>query len=76
MVHQRQGLTLGLEAGHDFARVHADLDDFERNTAFDRLLLLGHIDDAEPAFAEFFQELVVADVVARLFGDGRGKRGG
>ncbi len=37
VVHQRQGLPLGLEAGDDLARVHARLDDLERDLAPDRL---------------------------------------
>ena len=37
MVHQGQGLPLGLEAGDDLAAVHARLDDLERDLAADRL---------------------------------------
>ena len=46
VVHQRQGLPLGLEPGDDVARVHARLDDLEGHLAADRLLLLGHEDQA------------------------------
>ena len=56
--------------------VHADLDNLERHAAFDRRLLLSHINDAKAAFAQFLQQLVVADLVAGLFGNGRRKRGG
>ena len=38
MVHQRQGLPLGLEAGDDLPGVHARLDDLQRHLAADRLL--------------------------------------
>ncbi len=76
MVHHRQRLTLGFEAGHHFAGVHADFDDFERNAAFDRLPLLGHINDAEAAFAQFLQQLVFVDDGARAFGHGRRRERG
>src|SRR4051812_26062610 len=33
MVHQREGLPLGFEAGHDLLRVHAELDDLQSNAA-------------------------------------------
>ena len=46
MVHQRQGLALGLEPGDDLARVHPRLDDLEGDLAADGLRLLGHVDDA------------------------------
>ena len=36
MVHQGQGLPLGLEAGDDLPRVHAGLDDLEGHLAADR----------------------------------------
>ena len=52
VVHQRQRLALGLEARDDVARVHAELDDLERDGAANGLGLLGQIDDAHAAFAE------------------------
>ena len=61
MVHQRQGLPLGLEAGDHLPGVHARLDDLQRHLAADRLLLLGHEDDAHAAFADLLQQLVGAD---------------
>ena len=66
MVHQRQRLPLGLEAGDDLLGVHAQLDDLERHAAAHRLLLLGHVDHAAAAFADFLQQLVAADAVADL----------
>jgi len=68
MIHQRQRLPFRFETGHHLARVHSDFDDFERDAAFDRPLLLGHIDVAKAAFADFLQELVIADDGARTFG--------
>ena len=64
MVHQGQGLPLGLEAGEHLAAVHAGLDDLQGHLAADGLLLLGHVDDAHAAFAELLEELVGADLRA------------
>ncbi len=66
VVHQGQGLPLGLEAGDDLPRVHAELDDLQRHLAADRLLLLGHVDDAEASLADSFQQFVAADRLARF----------
>ena len=71
MVHQRQRLPLGLEAGDHLPRVHARLDDLERDRPLDRLGLLGHEDDAHAAFADLLQQLVRADDRAGALGDGR-----
>ena len=67
MVHHRQRLPLGLEAGDDLPAVHAWLDDLERDLALHRLRLLGHEDGAHAAFANLLQELVGADDGARTF---------
>ena len=42
-------------------RVHPRLDDLQRDPAADRLLLLGHEDDAHPALADLLQQLVRPD---------------
>ena len=68
VVHHRQGLALGLEPGDDLLRVHAGLDDLQRDPAADGLGLLGHVDGAHAAFADLLQELVGADGRAELFG--------
>ena len=39
-----------------------------------RLFLFGHINHAEAAFADFFQQLVAADDCAGAFGQGDGKQ--
>ena len=70
MVHQGQGLALSLEASDDTLGVHAQLDDLEGDAASDRFLLLGHIDHTAPAFADLLKELIAANPVARLLGDG------
>ena len=72
MVHEGQGLALGLEPGDDLLGVHAQLDDLEGHPAADRLGLLGHIDHPAAALADLFQQLVVADAVAGFLGDGQG----
>jgi hypothetical protein len=38
MVHHRQGLPLGLEAGDHLPRIHPRLDDLQRHPPLDRLL--------------------------------------
>ena len=73
MVHQRQRLAFGLEAGDDLLGVHAQLDDLERDATTHWLLLLGHVHHAEGAHADLLEEFEGADFVARLFGDGHGK---
>ena len=60
MVHHRQGLPLGLEAGDHLPRVHARLDDLERDRPLDRLGLLGHEDHAHAAFADLLQAACTA----------------
>ena len=69
MVHHRHGLPLGLEAGDHLPRVHARLDDLQRDGPLERLGLLGHEDDAHAAFADLLQQLVGADDRAGLLGD-------
>ena len=69
MVHYGQRLPLGFEPRDDVARVHAKLDDLQRDAAADRLLLLGHINYTAAPFTELLKELVVTDAVAWFFGD-------
>ena len=78
MVHEREGLALGLEAGDDLPGVHAELDDLEGDAATDGFLLFGHEDHATTAFADLLEELVTTDTVAGLFGEGNnhGRRSG
>lgn len=67
VVHQRQRLTLRLEAGNDLPRVHPELDDLERHAPTDRLRLLRHEHGAEAPFANLLQHLVGADLCAGPF---------
>ncbi len=71
VVHHRERLALGFEAGDHLAGVHAGLDDFQGDGALDRVRLFGHKDDAHAAFADLLQELVCADDRAGAFGDWR-----
>ena len=76
MIHHRQRLPLGLETGDDALGVHAQLDDLEGDPAQDRLLLLGHIDHAAAAFADFLQQLVTVNAAARDLRSARTLRAG
>ncbi len=69
MVHEGQGLALGLEAGDDLAGVHAGLDDLECDLAADRFLLLGHVDGAHAPFADLLEQLVRPDPAAWTLDD-------
>ena len=55
VIHQRQSLPLGLKAGDDFLRIHAWLDDLQRDFAHDGLGLFGHVDRSEPSFANLLE---------------------
>ncbi len=61
MIHQGQGLPLGLEAGDDLLGVHAGFDELDGDQSLDRLGLLGHPDRAHAAFADRLDQLVGAD---------------
>ena len=74
VVHQRQGLALGLEARHDLARVHARLEYLQRDHATDRLLLFGHEHQAETALADLLEQLVMAQDAAGSFTNRLGAR--
>ena len=73
VVHQRQGLAFGLEPGDHLLRVHPRLDDLEGHPSCDRLLLLGHVDDAHAAFANLLQQLVGTDAGAGAFAGEAGR---
>ncbi len=69
MVHQRECLPLGLEAGDDVARVHSRLDDLQRDLAAHGMLLLGDEHEAHAPLADLLHQLVGADHRAGSFGD-------
>ena len=60
MIHQRQGLPLGLEPGDDVLGAHPGLDELDRHQPLDWLGLLGHPDRAHAALADLLHELVPA----------------
>ena len=74
VVHHRQRLSLGFEPGDDLPRVHAQLDDLERDAAANWFFLLGHIDHAAAPFADLLEKFVMADVVAGFFGKRSARR--
>ncbi len=55
MLHQGQRLPLGLESSDHTAGVHARFEHFQCDFAANGPLLLGHKNDAEPAFPDLFQ---------------------
>ena len=67
MIHQRQRLSLGLEARDDLLGVHAELDDFERDAPANRLFLFCHINHAASAFSDLLKQFVATNSVARFF---------
>jgi hypothetical protein len=68
VIHHRQGLAFGFEAGDYLAAVHAGLDDLERDAAADGVLLLGDEDQPHAAFPDLFEEFVGADDRAGALG--------
>ena len=60
VVHQGEGLPLGVEPREDLARIHARLDELEGHAALDRLGLLGDPDGPHATFADLLQQLVTA----------------
>ncbi len=66
MVHYGERLTLRLEPADHLLGVHAGLDDFESDPALHRLGLLGQVDDADTAFTERLEDLVVAYAIRCL----------
>ena len=73
VIHHRQGLPLGLEAGDDLRDVHARLDDLEGDLAADGLRLLGHEDGAHAAFADLLQAACTGRFACRGLREGRWK---
>ena len=61
MVHHRERLTLGLEARHDLATVHTQLDQLERHLSSNRLVLAGEPDRPHPPATQGLDQLVPTD---------------
>jgi len=67
MIHHRQCLPLGFEAGDDLLGVHAQLDHLECDTTPHGLRLLRDIHHAAPALADTLQDFVASDFLADDF---------
>src|SRR5438552_15965230 len=76
MIHEGQRLALRFETGDGLPGVHTQLDDLERDTAADRLRLLGHVHDPTAALANLLKQLVAANTAASLFGEWDGEAHG
>src|SRR5262249_21953393 len=63
------GLALRLKARDHLPAVHPRFQNLESYFATNGLLLLGHEDDAEAAFADFLHQLVRTDHRTRRFGE-------
>jgi hypothetical protein len=61
VIHHRQRLPLGFEAGDYLPRVHSRLDDLESHAAPHRLLLLSQVHHAEAALAKKLAQNVGTD---------------
>ena len=61
VLHHRKGLSLGLKSSDDLFGIHAQLDDFQRHTSCDRLLLLCHVDHPTTSFADILKKFVSPD---------------
>ena len=68
VIHECQSLTLGIETGHEFLRVHAAFDDLQGDLAFERLELLGLVHLPHPSFADQADETVMSDATRHLGG--------
>ncbi len=69
MIHHRQRLPLRLKAGDGLLAVKARLDDRQRHQSPNRLLLLGHEDEAHPPFADLLKDFVMADLASQSIGN-------
>ena len=58
VVHQCQGLAFGVEPSDDAARIHAGLDEFQRDLSLDRFGLIRSIDRAHSSLANHFDQCV------------------
>ena len=63
MVHQSQGLALGLEPSDHVFGIHPQLDDLQGHSTANRLFLLGHVHNAATPFPKPLQQLVRSDAL-------------
>ena len=62
VVHDRQGLALGLEAADEGFGIEAGLQELEGDAALDRLELFGLVDQTHPSFAQKAKDPVMGNV--------------
>src|SRR5580765_3707251 len=70
MIHQRERLTLSLEARDHAFRVHSRLNHLEGDTTANRFLLLCYENHTATSFSDLLQQLVPIHAVTRLFPSG------
>ena len=71
MIHHRQRLPFGLEAGDHLLGVHPQLDNLERDPPAHWLGLFGDINHSATALADLLHQLVAVYGVAGLFRSAR-----
>src|SRR5882672_3176252 len=67
MIHEGEGLSLGLETCDYTFGIHSGFDDLQGDTPADRFLLFSLEDDAASPFSYLLQQFVPINPVARLF---------
>jgi hypothetical protein len=76
MIHQGEGLTLGLEASHDLPGIQASLDDLHRDVAADGRGLLGEPHLPHAPLPESLEQTIGTQHATGLPGRHRGLGGG
>ena len=61
VIHHRDGLSLSFKSSKHLARLHARLDDFQRNSSLHRFSLICDKDETESTFTDLLHELVRPD---------------
>jgi hypothetical protein len=67
MIHQCQGLLLGLEASDHGLCIQAEFNNLKRHTAVDWLDLLRHVHNTATAFPDFLEQFITANEHAHVF---------
>lgn len=65
MIHHRQGLPFGIEAGDDLLGIQSQFDDLQGHQTAHRFLLLGQVDNPAASGADPADQSVAPDQVAR-----------
>ncbi|HET9888278.1 MAG TPA: hypothetical protein VFR10_12295 [bacterium] len=67
-------MALRFEAGDHLFRIHAGLDQLERNMPSDGSQLLGEVHNSKTAFAEDLKKAIRTNRAMLRFGSGRGEK--